>query len=234
MRTSSSWVAAWMRADSSAMRSPSRASCAPRSPVAVAGPRTGDSSGGPAGGGRCVEDVDGAEPLSAHMNHCNPPSLKGLLRPPAPIRSRIEVCRVSVRERAACGRRDGQKKRFWRHARLAPQRPEEAVKYKMQEKCTRCGRRNGRGARRVNVGRPFPSGRCLTYSEARISFGSLTLISAWSGRRSCDGFAHGGREGGPWLTRHRERKRSVRATGIQRYCRSPRMWLRPARWSSHP
>ena len=82
MRTSSSWVAAWMRADSSAMRSPSRASCAPRLAGAVAGPRGGASSGGSTGRGRCVADVDGAGPLSASMNHCNPLYFNGLRRPP--------------------------------------------------------------------------------------------------------------------------------------------------------
>ena len=81
MSTSSSWVAAWMRAESSAMRSPSRASCAPRSPGAVARSRGGGSSAGPARGGRCVDDVDGAGPSSADMNHSNPPYLNSLRWP---------------------------------------------------------------------------------------------------------------------------------------------------------
>ena len=77
MRTSISWVAAWMPADSSAMRSPSRASCTSRSPGAVAGSRRGESSGG----GGCVWEADGTEPSSAGMSHCNPLYFNGLQCP---------------------------------------------------------------------------------------------------------------------------------------------------------
>ena len=132
MRTSSSWVAAWMRADSAAMRSPSRASCAPRSLGAVVGSRGGGSSGGSRGGGGCVRDVDGAGLFSASMNHCNPLYFNDLRRPcTVDRRSDRGLSLLGARTRGLRPERRS-KGRSWRHARLAPTRPDEAVKRKMR------------------------------------------------------------------------------------------------------
>ena len=56
-----------------------------------------------------MEDVDGAGLVSADMNHCNPPFFNSLRRSwAADRRSDRRLSRLG-RERAACGRRDGQK-----------------------------------------------------------------------------------------------------------------------------
>ena len=79
-----------------------------------------------------MEDVDGAGPFSENMNHCNPLFFNSLRRySVADRRSDRGLSRLG-RERAACGRRDGQKGDPGGIPDSRPTRPEEAVKHKIQ------------------------------------------------------------------------------------------------------